>query len=134
MSTTTCLNINTLNVHDSDCITWHDTALIKVEAMLLLSSFFVLKIFCNWMSLKNNFISLVFNFHLLFFSNRLIMSDINMSIMLSLLSTMLPNMWTKYSTSSSIHNMCTSMEASQCITPLLINSTSNLLTNKLLWI
>lgn len=131
MSTTTCLNINTLNVNNSDSVTRNNTSLIEVESMLFFSSLLVLKVFRNWMSLKNNFISFILNLHFFFFSNRLIVSNINMSIMFSLLSTMLPNMWTKNSTSSSIHNMCTCVETSQCVSSFFVNSTNNFLTDNL---
>ena len=131
MSTTTCLNINTLNVNNSDSVTRNNAALIKVESMLLFSSLLVLKIFRNWMSFKNNFISFILDLHFLLFSNRLIVSNINMSIMFSLLSTMLPNMRTKNSTSSSVHNMCTCVETSQRVSSFSVNFTNNFLTNSL---
>lgn len=94
MSTAACFNINVLNVYDSDSISWDDTSLIETESVLLLSSFFIFEIFCDGMAFENNFIGLVFDFHLFLLRNWLIMGDVNMSIVLSLFSTVLPNMGT----------------------------------------
>ena len=134
MCTTTSLNINILNINNSDCVSRNDTSLIEIKSVLLFSSFFIFKVFCNWMSFKNNSVGFILYFHFLFFSDWLIMSDINMSIVFSLFSTVLPNMWTENSTSSSINNMSSSVETYQSISSFLINTTNNLLANYLFWI
>lgn len=110
MSTTTGLNINTLNVNYSDCISWNNTSLIKIETKLFFGGFLILKIFADWVTFKNNLVGLVLDLHFLFFADGFIMSDINMSIVLSFFSTVLPNVWTKDSSSGSIHNMSASVK------------------------
>ena len=76
MSSAASLDINSFNIHNSDGIAWDNTSLIKVESMLRFSLFLTLEVFMNRMTFQNNSVSLVLNFHLFFFSNRSVMSDV----------------------------------------------------------
>ncbi len=129
MSTAACLNINTLNINNSNSISWHNTTLIQVKSKLFFSSLFIFKILANRMSFQDNLISLILNLHFRLFTNRLIMRDINMSIMFSLFRTMLPNMRTENSSCSSIYNVSTSMETDKSVSSFLINLSYNFFAN-----
>lgn len=129
MGTTACLNIDVLNVYDSDCVAGNDTSLIKVETELLLSSLLVFEVFSDWMALQNNLVSLVFDLHFFLLTDGFVVSDINVSIVFSLLSTVLPDMRTENSSCGSIYNVSTSVEADEGVSSFLVNFSNNLLTN-----
>ena len=77
------------------------------------------------MRFQYNFICLVLYLQFFLLCQWWIMSYIKMSIILCLLSTVLPNMRTQYSSCSRIDDMSTSMECSKCVSSLDINATMN---------
>lgn len=94
MSSAASLDINVLDIDNSDNVSRYDTSLIKIETILTFSLFFSLEIFDNAMAFKNDPVSLVLDRHLDFFSDRRVMSDIQMSIILCLFGSTLPYVWT----------------------------------------
>jgi hypothetical protein len=129
VGTTACFDIDVLNVDDSDCVAGNDTSLIQVETELLLSSFLVFEVFGDWMSLQNDLVSFIFDLHFCLFTDGFIVSDINVSIVFSLLSTVLPDMWTENSSCGSINNVSTGVEADESVSSFFINFSNNFLTD-----
>lgn len=129
MCPTTCLNIDSFDVYYSDGVTWHNTSLIQIETIFCFSFFFTFKVFWNWVGFQYDLISLILDLKLFLFGQRWVMCDIQMSVILSLFSTMLPNMRTKYSSSSCVDDMSPSMECSQCIPSFYVNTPMNFSSN-----
>jgi hypothetical protein len=70
MSTTTGLDVNAFDVHDSNCITGNNTSLIQVKPMLSFGFLLAFEVFSDGVALQDDPIRLIFNFHLDFFADR----------------------------------------------------------------
>lgn len=93
MGSTTSLDINILNIHDSEVVTRDNSSLIQPESVLLLGNGLVHEILVDPYSFENYFVGLVFDLPLLLFGYRGIMSDVQMCIVDRLFSSVLPNVW-----------------------------------------
>lgn len=93
MSPAASFNINPFNVDNSDCITRDDTSLIQCKSELLLGLLFVLEVFSDFVAFQNYSIGFILNLHFYLLWDWWIVSNIQVSIVLSFLRTVLPNVW-----------------------------------------
>lgn len=97
--------------------------------MLGLGLLLSLEVLVNWVGLQNYPVGLVLNLHLHFLCNRRVVGNVQVSIVLSLLCSVLPNVRSKYSSCSSIDNMSSGMESSKSISTLNVNLSWGSLAN-----
>jgi len=90
---------------------------------------FVSKSFVDILSAHDNPVCLGFDFNFFLIGKTCKMSNIQMSFIDGLFSTVLPNMGTKNLTTSSKNNMCSSVMISQSTTTFFIDFTSNFFSN-----
>ena len=103
-----------------------------MEPKLFFSFCFILNVFINFMALEDYFISLIFYLHFDFLCQRSMMSQINVGIILCLLSTILPNMRPKNPSRSSKYNVGSGMKGNQCLSSFNIYCSMNIFSNYLI--
>lgn len=119
------LDVDALDVDDSDSVAWDDTALIEVESVLGLSLLLAFEVLSDGVTLQDDPIGFVFDFHLNFLADGGVMSDIQVSILFSFLGSVLPDMRTKDSSRSSVHDVGACVECSQGIPSLDVDFSVN---------
>jgi len=107
--------VDAVNVDYTEGVTWDDTTLIEMETELLLSFGLVHEVFVDSVTVVDNAVSLILNLSLLLLGNTLEVSDVQMSALNRLLSTILPDVRSKYLAARSEHNVSTSMMSSQLL-------------------
>ena len=94
MSTAASFDINPFDIHNSNSVTWNNTPLVQVKTEFRLCFLFAFKVLTNWVSFQDDLVSFVLNLHLNLFGQGSVMSDVQMSVVFSFFSTVLPNMRT----------------------------------------
>jgi len=128
MSTTASFGINTLNVNNSEGVSWNYTTLIKMETMLLLGFSLVHEGFVDGGAIVNDSVSIILDGLLFLLGQTLIMSDIQVSHFGGLFGTMLPNVWTQDLSAGGIDDMGSSVMSHKLPSSICINGNFNLLT------
>lgn len=130
MSSAACLHVHPLNVHHSDLVARHNTSLIQVEAVLRLRLFLPLEVLADGVRLEHYSVCFVFDLHLYFFGDGGVVSDVQVSVVLSLLGPVLPDVRTKHPPGSSVDDVSTSMEGPQSISTLHVDLSLGTLPNR----
>ena len=109
MSTAASLGINTINVDYSKGVAWDDTSLIKLESELLLCLCLVHEILVDSVAVVDYSVGLVLNLSLLILGETLVVSNVEMSTLDGLLSTILPDVRAEDLTARGEHDVSTSV-------------------------
>lgn len=92
MSATASLCVHTFYIDNSELISWNNTTLVKVKSKLPFCLSLVHERLADVTALIDNSVRLVLDSSLLFFAQRLVMSDIQMSDLCRLFGSILPYM------------------------------------------
>jgi hypothetical protein len=125
VSTAACFSINTFNVNNSERVAWDDTSLVKMETVLFFCISFVHKVLVNVNTIVNDSVGFIFDGLFFFLTKRLIVSDVQMSLINSFLSTILPDMRSENLSARSKDDVSTSVMSSQLISSFSVNSDSD---------
>lgn len=129
VSAAACLHVDSFDVDDSDLVTWHNTALVKIEAVLGLCLLLALEVFLDWMALKDDPVCFVFDLHFDLFCDGRVMSDVKMGIVFGLFCSVLPDVRTKHASCSRIDNVSSSVEGSEGVSAFDIDLSLNWLAD-----
>lgn len=125
MSTATSFSINSFDIYNSELVSRNYTTLVKMESELSLSLCFVHKRLVNAGTLVDDPICLVLNCSFFFFSQRLIVSNIQMCDFSCFLGTILPNMWAKNLSARCEHDMSSSMMSLKLLSSIGVDDNAN---------
>lgn len=89
--------------------------------MLSLCLLLAFEVLCDGVALEDDAIGFILNLHLYLLADGGVVGDIQMGIILSLLSTILPDVRTQDASSSCVDDMCSSVEGTQGVSSLNIN-------------
>lgn len=109
MCTTARLSVDAFDVDDTKRVTWHDTSLIQGETILALSLSLIHEALGDVSCTIDKSVSMVLNLLLLLACQTLEVSDVEMSLLLGLLGTSLPNVGSKHLAARSKDQMSSCM-------------------------
>lgn len=118
MSSTARLSVHSFNIDNSQLISWNHTSLVKVETKLSFSLSFIHERFVNITALVDDSIRLVLNGSLFLFGQRLVVSNIQMSNLCGLFSTVLPNVRAQNFSAGCEDNMSSCMMGLELLSPV----------------
>ena len=96
MRSTASFNVDSFDVDYAKRITWYDTALIEAESMFLFGDSLVHESFFDLVAVVDQTVGHRLNLQLLLACDALVVGDVEMGLLGCLLSSSLPDMWTKH--------------------------------------
>lgn len=131
VGSTARFSINTSDVHNAELVARNDTALVKTEAVVTLSISLVHHALVDVDALADEAISLVLNGALLLPRQRLIVRNVQVSLLSGLLGTSLPDVGSQHLAATSEHNVGASVVSQELDTTFQVNFTLNSLSNQI---
>ena len=128
VSAATGLGINTFNIDDSQFVSGNDTTLVQMKSIKLFCLSFVHERLCDSCAVVDNSVSLVLDGHFLLLGQTLKVSDVQVSLVNSLLGTVLPDVGTKNLSAGSEDDVRGSVVRLQLLSSVLIDSHTNFLS------
>lgn len=130
MRATTSFSVNASDVDHSELVARHDTTLVQTESVLELSLLLVDEALLNVDAISDKTVSLILDLELLPSRQRLVVSDVQVSLLGRLLSAGLPDVGTKNSAARREDNVSTRVVGQQLNAPFHVYFTLDLLADK----
>ena len=129
MGTTTGFSVDTFDVDDAKGVSRHDTTLIQREAILALCFSLIHEAFGDVMCRVDQSVRRILDVILLLPCQTLEMRDVQMRLLLRLLSSSLPDVWAKNLSAGSKDEMCSRMMGLQLPSSTKIDCSVDSLSN-----